>query len=180
MPIHQRRKAGIEKLANKLLEDMGALKPGFEIEKLVAKLGIQISNEDLDKSVSGYSVAKNGQKLIALNTSAAQTPERMRFTLAHELGHLLLHSFSDFNLKENERTFFRSDLSSSGTDIFEIEANYFAACLLMPRSLLIKEFHKRCERLLVDETDVTALAGLFMVSEQAMVIRMSTLGLLGI
>ncbi len=59
----------------------------------------------------------------------------------------------------------------------EIEANQFAACLLMPADL-VKHAVTACGGSLLVDSQVSELASTFDVSEQAMTIRLSTLGLL--
>lgn len=70
----------------------------------------------------------------------------------------------------------RGSLAAEGTDPHEIEANQFAAELLMPRHL-VKEAVERLGRRLTED-DVTTLAKEFEVSERAMDIRLRTLRLI--
>jgi hypothetical protein len=49
------------------------------------------------------------------------------FTLAHEIGHVILHMDENSSFIDNSIT-----ISEKSTDLKEKEANYFAACLLMP------------------------------------------------
>ena len=92
----------------------------------------------------------------------ASDPEyRQRFTLAHELGHLMLHELG---------TVFRDATGYRSDDHREHEANRFAARLLMPRSLLVPAFHRL--------RDLDDLATLFNVSEQARSIRLRSLNLI--
>jgi len=75
--------------------------------------------DDTDLKTDAYSRIINGYPIIVLNKSKG-TAVRWRFSLAHELGHLLLHrslSETDFNLRNNE---------------LEDEANLFAEYFLMP------------------------------------------------
>jgi Zn-dependent peptidase ImmA (M78 family) len=68
----------------------------------------------------------------------------------------------------------RSDLSSQGIDPEEIEANYFAACLLMPREFLEAD----PTAFFVDVEDATAVASLarsYGVSAHAMSLRLAGL-----
>ena len=60
--------------------------------------------------------------------------QRRRFSIAHELGHYVLHYESgEFGDKEKEKHIsFRDNVSSQAFDKKEIEANFFAASLLMP------------------------------------------------
>ena len=67
--------------------------------------------------------------------------------------------------------------SATGVDPKEIEANQFAACLLMPPDL-VKHAVMACGGSPLVDSYVTELASTFDVSEQAMTIRLSTLGLL--
>jgi len=69
---------------------------------------------------------------------------------------------------------FRDEKSSEGSDRREIEANHFAACLLMPEELVELEIEKLGRDL--DESDIETLAQIFEVSPIAMSIRLSALG----
>jgi Zn-dependent peptidase ImmA (M78 family) len=71
----------------------------------------------------------------------------------------------------------RNSRSSTGVDTKEIEANQFAACLLMPSKLVLERIKALKVKSLCDD-HVEKLAGEFKVSEQAMTIRLSTLGFL--
>lgn len=71
----------------------------------------------------------------------------------------------------------RGPKTSDGTDIKEIEANQFAASLLMPSKLVREKVVELGGSSLLDY-HVSQLAEMFEVSEQAMIIRLTTLGLL--
>jgi len=67
---------------------------------------------------------------------------RWRFTFAHEVGHLILHSdilrnFISDNF-DNEQTIFQSDISERINKRMEIQANIFATKLLLPEEPFIK------------------------------------------
>lgn len=70
----------------------------------------------------------------------------------------------------------RGPRSSQGVDPKEVEANQFAAALLMPSRCLRSKAKLHGSPLW--DSDVTELARAFKVSEQAMTIRLQTLGLL--
>ena len=84
------------------------------------------------------SFIKNGQPMIGVNAlHALDTSER--FTLAHELGHVILHRprcWKPAASTSTRASLRRDNLASEGTDDREIEANNFAAELLMPEPLL--------------------------------------------
>lgn len=105
-------------------------------------------------------------------------PVRSRFSIAHELGHYLLHkdSRSLFIDKRNFAVYHRNELSSTGEDRLEIEANRFAAALLMPTDMLRNEITKN-DFDLGDEEVQSSLAKRFNVSTQAMAYRLASLGM---
>ena len=103
-----------------------------------------------------------------------QAPARQRFTLAHELAHALLHPGKEVRFDKDFRVNLRSEASGLGVDVEEIEANFFAASLLMPRRFLQAD----PEAALVDVEDARAVARLatrYGVSPHAMTIRLGNL-----
>jgi Zn-dependent peptidase ImmA (M78 family) len=95
--------------------------------------GVSVRYSDL-KEVSGLVVRKDGNALIGVNRTDSTV--RRRFTLAHEFAHVLLHEGKELRFDKDFRVNLRSEMSSTRTDIEEIEANFFAASLLMPRKFL--------------------------------------------
>jgi Zn-dependent peptidase ImmA (M78 family) len=135
---------------------------------------------DLDDDISGALLpVSEGKWLILVNQDHA--PTRQRFSVAHELGHLYLHQY---RVPHADRTMkLRDAQSSQGSAFEEIEANQFAAELLMPRDLLIKALDGQVIEYEPDNSSgagsfkklVKDLAKRFRVSEQAMMIRLSSL-----
>lgn len=91
---------------------------------------------------------------------------RRRFTLAHELGHFLMH----------EGDFMDEGFEKPANGI-EREANLFAKELLMPAHM-IAQTHKAFMSLNIDMDVVSELSWAFRVSKESMAIRLSELGLL--
>lgn len=151
----------------------------------VAKsLNVEVHYEELEDEVSGVLLVQNNARHILVNKS--HHPNRQRFSIAHELGHLLLHDqdggrlFIDTQLRLYQRagapnSSAYSEPGSATTPQEEREANQFAAALLMPRILIERA---ALDRDLYDEVDVSALAASFAVSEQAMAIRLQRLDIL--
>lgn len=109
-----------EKIAEHIRRKMGLKydEPVKKIIQLIESSGIVVYelNSDID-SFDGVSLITNmGMPLIVINENMPN--DRKRFTLAHELGHILMHLSPDF-------------IVSSYKDK-EIEANSFAAEFLMP------------------------------------------------
>ena len=79
----------------------------------------------------GFTVRRDNDIIIFTNSCSRLSREI--FTLAHEIGHVILH------LGETD-SFIDDSVSIKGksTDAKEQEANYFAACLLMPDDVVSK------------------------------------------
>jgi Zn-dependent peptidase ImmA (M78 family)/DNA-binding XRE family transcriptional regulator len=88
--------------------------PIKDLTGLVEKAGILVVHSQMaGTSISGVSFSVPGMpRLIVLNSE--QPADRMRFTLAHELGHAVMHRFPGPSMEE--------------------EANRFASALLVPPS----------------------------------------------
>ena len=167
--------------AARLLEEHGNEAISVDVEMIARSLGALIVFEAFDGSLSGSLVKEAGNTpVIAINTS--HHPNRQRFSIAHELGHLQLHATrkrEDHVFLDRPFRALRSDVSSLGTDRREVEANAFAASLLMPEE---KVFEEATHQLHGGQDDpaalAAALASSFGVSEQAMTYRLINLGLL--
>jgi Zn-dependent peptidase ImmA (M78 family)/DNA-binding XRE family transcriptional regulator len=105
---------------------------------------------------------------IAVNTN--HSPDRQRWTIAHEYGHFLTHR------SQPEITILRSGRVSQR----ERFADAFARFLLMPTSSLTRRFLalKRATTGPITPADVVDLAHLYGVSMQAMTLRLEELDLL--
>jgi Zn-dependent peptidase ImmA (M78 family) len=73
---------------------------------------------------------------------------------------------------------FRADASTKQTDPKEIEANFFAAALLLPKEILVADVRER-QLDAMDEVALKMLAERYGVSQQALTLRLLNLGLLG-
>lgn len=65
---------------------------------------------------------------IVYDDSERQSPERINWTLMHEIGHIILGHLRDFG----ETALDRGGLSSEQYGVLEVETNFFAAEVLMP------------------------------------------------
>jgi Zn-dependent peptidase ImmA (M78 family) len=116
----------------------------------------------MQSNYSGYFRNVNGKWIIGVNK--LHHKNRKRYTLAHELGHYILHK--DKNVDIVDTTFFRNNK----TDSIEYMANEFAAKLLMPEDK-VRDF--------VDNQgikNIGELAEKFEVSASAMKYRVVSLG----
>jgi Zn-dependent peptidase ImmA (M78 family) len=130
------RNQDIEKQVALLLQKHSITDPPVPVEDIAKAEGLTIIQTVYSGDVSGALIRANGIVGIAVN--ATHHPNRRRFTVAHELAHFTLkhegeHVDSDFTIIR------RDDKSSEANDSFEIDANAFAACLLMPREFLLRD-----------------------------------------
>lgn len=124
----------------------------------------------LDPELSGMSFIRDGKGYVVVNS--AHHVNRRRFTMAHEIGHHLLHSdYLSKNVHVDTAVLRRDELSSEGVYSKEIAANAFAAELLMPRA----EVQKLASLDLSDEDEVARAAARFGVSATALTFRISNL-----
>jgi Zn-dependent peptidase ImmA (M78 family) len=98
-----------------------------------------------------------------IRISPADTPERKRFSIAHELGHFKLNHMAGALYKactqKDMMSWYKSDV--------ETEANFFASELILPKRLV----EKKCDVAEVDFKPVMKIANEFSVSLTAAAIR---------
>ena len=157
----------IERVVDGLLEEHGVRSAPVPVEAIATSYGISLRKGDLG-DVSGLIVRDGSTVTIGVN--AKQSPTRRRFTIAHEFGHFLLHEGLSNHVDRSYRVNFRDEDSSLAVDIDEIEANFFAANLLMPKKFLVAV--NAIEALDSDEA-VGRLAAAFKVSRHAMSLRLA-------
>ncbi|TLY30823.1 MAG: ImmA/IrrE family metallo-endopeptidase [Nitrospirae bacterium] len=169
----------VEKLARKLIEDQKVRKPPIPIESIARNLDIKLQFEPFEgkDDISGMLFRNDDHTIIGVNSAHAST--RQRFTIAHEIGHLLLHRgklFVDTSVK------FRDAKSSLATDRGEIEANAFAAELLMPSDMIHLEVQKKLGKNPTHSMQslIEEMSESFGVSQQAMEYRLANLGILSL
>lgn len=160
----------IEEKSLKILNEFDLLNYPINVNKLAKKLGVGVEASNFNDEVSGLFVIKDDKPFIAFNLN--QSKKRRRFTIAHELGHYILHSKSrSLFVDKNKSVMYRNSESSTGEFLKEREANAFAAALLMPIPLIASEIKD-----LKGDDIVEQLAKKFNVSTQAMSFRLSNLG----
>lgn len=146
-----------EAKANDLTKDFTA--PPIPVHEIAERSGVNVlfvsfgSNSEKVSGLCDFRTAR-------IYVNKFDSPERQAFTMAHELGHWLLHR--DYYLAEPEKY---PVLPRFGDpmrdDPMEKEANKFAACLLVPSHLLKS----------VIKAPVSALAQVFGVSRTMMEYR---------
>lgn len=131
---------------------------------LATSLGLIVRTGTLRPGISGeIKPSEDAPSGFLIRINRHEKKERQRFTLAHEIGHYVLH-------RDLIRSGITDDIMyrSSLSDRYESEANKFAAELLMPQSLI----RNRISGKSVDDFLAEELAREFEVSVPAMKIRL--------
>ncbi len=165
-----------ERTARSLILRYSIAEPPIPVAELSEGVGLPVTYHDLEDGVSGMLIRQDEHAVMAVNVNHHE--HRQRFTIAHELGHFLMHQDSPSVFVDDLLVHFRADKGSRRFDPREREANEFAAALLMPRAFLNADLHSRPIDVSDDES-VRELAALYKVSAQALTIRLMTLGLVG-
>jgi len=163
----------VDNAARELLSEFKVISPPVDVHGLAERLGVQVIASKLPADVSGMLIREDDQRTVGLNRT--QTPSRQRFTLAHELGHLRLHRGRALIVDSSIRVNLRDAVSSAATDREEMEANRFAAALLMPEAMVLDAV--RDAGLSSVDALQKRLARLFNVSAEAMGYRLVNLGI---
>jgi Zn-dependent peptidase ImmA (M78 family) len=169
------RRSKAEEAASALIQRYRITEPPVPVEKIAEMEGAEIVRSKSQGNEAGFALRDNGRTLIGVN--AGNNRLRQRFTIAHELGHLALHPGKPLIVDPSVRINLRNEVSSLGTDFEEIQANLFAAELLMPRMLVIRLVSELASTTSSHENAVTSLADLFEVSKEAMSYRLINLGI---
>ncbi len=120
----------IEDIALKLREEFNAgLGPINNLMTFLENRGAFIFVYDNSiADVDGFSCMYSSHPYIFINSDMAW--DRMRFTLAHELGHIILHSGVDDSERQNKDLY----------KVIEAQANVFAGAFLFPKTSFVNEF----------------------------------------
>ena len=167
----------VEARANKLLTSVGVHDIPVPVEKIARSLGARVRFAPFDEELSGFVFIKDGVPIIGVNS--LHHPHRQRFTIAHEIAHLQLHPdliTTEVHVDKQfaEPVLRRDGSSATGTARIEVEANQFAAALLMPTAI-ISQLLEEAPIDIEDETSIEEWAKQFLVSKAALQYRIRKL-----
>jgi len=156
LPPAPRYHSVIAETANRLLEEFAVRRYPVNVFDLAARMGIAIEHWPFANLLGGLLFDEDGP-CIFYSSNVPVT--RARFTVAHELGHFVLHRRQGiyFMCQENSKR------------LAERQANRFAAELLMPEDKVKQAYQKG--------QAAADMAVRFMVSLEAMLTRMTELDL---
>lgn len=169
------------RVAKQLILNNNVIKAPVDVRAIAERFAIVVEKRMPD-NLSGMLVptpgADDGRRhTIVVNKDHAET--RQRFTIAHELGHLLLHDYRRPHADAVFKVRLRANVNYDDSIKEEIEANHFAAELLMPTDLVVAGVEKVGIDMNFDDSDteidveIEKLAKKFRVSKQAMKIRVN-------
>jgi Zn-dependent peptidase ImmA (M78 family) len=146
-----------ERQTSRLLQLLDQRTPAVDLAWLTELDGVTVVLQPRwqMEGLSGLTTWHDGRWIIGVNKNNSHA--RRRFTLAHELKHLIdatRDKITYRDITDNQR---------------EQIANYFAACYLMPKMWVRRAWTGGIQ-------DPEALAGLFKVSTEAMTTRLTYLG----
>lgn len=171
----------IADLSYQMVVNAGMLQAPVNVQRIVELCGVTLEEADLGDEISGLLVSHGDNARIAFSSN--QGEQRKRFTIAHELGHFLLHKESDGSdtvfVDKDFIVKYRSNKLYSESELRqEQEANAFAASLLMPKEFIFDELNKERNKSLGESELINELASVFEVSIPAMTFRLSNLNIL--
>ena len=118
---------------------------------------------------------KRGQDVIIFTNSSYRLSREI-FTLAHEIGHVILHFEKTQSFVDNEHT-----ISGKSEEILEQEANFFAVSLLLPKDEVEKFFElelPECQQGKLTAFAITRIMSEFKVSFEVVLNQLENLGLI--
>lgn len=137
--------------------------PISNMTQLLENSGIIIINTVLEnRHIDAFAYLKDGKRPILLLNTFCASAVRLRFDLAHELGHLILHRHLKLEDIQN----------SNSHEYIENQANLFAGALLLPE----KTFLSDCNPLML--RTMARIKTRWKVSMSAMIMRLCALDLI--
>lgn len=167
MSITKERAQEIETLVDNILTQ-NELSPRFDLTHFLFQKGFQIVQQELDDDTTGmlfvddnnFIPGTQSNKLIVINSKLKQKDDfiqRRRYISAHEFAHEQLH-------KKEKVQYAHRDYSKKETQE-EMEADYFARCLLMPRKFIESLFSLEQFKQLPFNMKVAIVSSVFNVTE---------------
>jgi Zn-dependent peptidase ImmA (M78 family) len=172
------RRKYIRELVNRLLAEAYCESAPVDVEQIAKLRNAIVHRQSVEDNFSGYLFRNLQQASAVIGVNSNHHVNRQRFTIGHELGHFLLHAGDKLHIDRQFVMMRRDQQSSEGTNPEEMEANLFAAELLMPERFLVEDIQHLGSLDLLDEERITRLARKYRVSQHAMTIRLTHLGFL--
>src|ERR1700759_201695 len=99
------RRKHIRTLVEQLLSSHRIKSASIPVEKIATKLGAEVQLAPASDDLSGFLLRDTQNNRVIIGVNSCHHANRQRFTIAHELGHLLLHGGSNLYLDGQVRGF---------------------------------------------------------------------------
>ena len=153
-----------------ILENFSITSVPVPVEEIAKKMNIEISYAP-STDYSGILIRKSdGNVLMGINNS--ESIQRMRFTIAHELCHYFFDKNDHVTVEYRNKTHYGQKPDK------EKMADFFAANLLMPESLVRFDFKEATKNGIFFEDNLNSMADKYQVSKEAMKYRLTNLQLI--
>lgn len=108
-----------------------------DIINVAKSLNFEVAMMNMPSNEDGFIYVDSDKKIKIIVVNSNLSLHSKRFTIAHELAHFVLHS-------KDKKLFAHRDhkLSEYKNELYENEADYFAACLLMPKQTFKKIYNE--------------------------------------
>ncbi len=174
MWMNKKRQLFIEKITDNVRDKCKVTDYGFQnIFEAAEKIGYRVIRFPTGSNAFlGFALIKDTERIIFTNSSLILSREI--FSTAHEIGHQKLH------LSEQGTTLIKDD-DFNKEDEEETEANYFAACLLMPKEKVDKFIRLELNDKNINKwngLDIARIQTVFNVSYDMVLNRLESLGIL--
>jgi Zn-dependent peptidase ImmA (M78 family) len=133
-------KESVYQLAESIGQQLG-YSPGGDLGFIIKSIGGNILYRDFWSDSDSGSLKVDAENNFQIYVANDTSLERDRFTIAHELGHYVLHYLWPNRTPGNGPLKLKAN--RYGSDRAEWEANWFAAAFLMPEEKFRIEFSKR-------------------------------------
>lgn len=164
------RRQQIQARALEVLKDAGVTSLPVKPIEIAEHLEIRVEAKPASMSgASGWLIC-NGDKFAIVYATHIDNLGFQNFSIAHEIGHYCLDGHPEHIFKNGNEHMSRAGFSSA--DVIEHEADYFAACLLMPKPMCLPLINKNSDGMAA----VTSLATKCETSLVASALRYAEIG----
>ncbi|AYQ57697.1 hypothetical protein MS2017_2039 [Bathymodiolus thermophilus thioautotrophic gill symbiont] len=129
------------------------------VAQIAAELGITVASNNFNDQDKYGELSKSEAGKYAITYNSESDALRQRHTIAHEIGHFVLHEeyFKDHNAITDMKLHFRNGGYTESDLIQEEQANNFAIELLVPKNSVFT--------MLVEGKSIEEIADIFVVTE---------------
>ena len=145
---HEYTPEEIDNIANRILESYGlkGKNCSIPIVRIIQEFDFKVYKKELEDNKSGdISINGNTEEVYGHNkvvlVNKKDILEHQRFVLAHELGHYLFDFLGSPEYSNSGITFSDTYKKNQHESIQERRVNRFAAALLMPEDVFIRQYH---------------------------------------